>query len=374
VFNVGFVDQADAAVVDTSSAQGIETRIAFHRHGQLKINGTKSYVEVGDHQPNYVNQECNEYPLNDIAINNSSYSTMTCENQTQPLSCKFHCSNMKCLENPDTLKHQFAVTFWSFAGIYMVAQIFYAPCASLNDAISYELLGDKRHRWGRQRVWGTIGFGLIAAVSGPILDNVLREDGTTNYGICCYLFLGFMILSAMAAYGLTVPEHFNCSRMMKNIAALLREPPIVAFLTCLFLFGLFFGAIVAFLFWYLLELEESEYHNTHKVVCGLCLLMNAITEMPVLFFSGKVIKRIGEVSCLYIAFVAYGIRFLSYAFLMNIWLVLPVELLHGVTFGLMFPAATMYASRIAPPGMSATLQGLVSGIHFGFGKSFSLKK
>jgi MFS family permease len=365
VFNISLVRQNDEAGLDTSIAR----QAVIHHSGKIKINGSRDHI----HKPNFVNQdECtqSEYQLNNITVNYSSYLTMICKNQLQPLSCKFHCSNMKCLENSDSLKHPLAVTFWSFMCVYIIAQIFYAPCASLNDAVSYEILGDKRHRWGSQRVWGTIGFGSIAALSGPIFDNVLHEDGTTNYGISCYLFLGFMILSAMAAYGLRVPENFKCSKMMKNITILLKEPPVVAFLICVFLFGLFLSAIGAFLFWYLLELQESEYHNTHKVVCGLCLLMSAVTEIPCLFFSGKVIKKIGEVNCLYLAFIAYGIRFLSYSFLMNIWLVLPVELLHGVTFGLMFPAATMYANQIAPPGMSATLQGLVSGIHYGLGRWF----
>ncbi|XP_064637971.1 major facilitator superfamily domain-containing protein 6-like [Lineus longissimus] len=370
VFSVSLVKNDETAVADTTGGggRGIYTDVAIHRSGNPTNNGTGKKDDYGIRQPKPVDKDkCSEYHLNDIKYASSSYSTMTCTNQTVPLSCKFHCSNMKCRENPDSFHHQFAVTFWSFTGIYMIAQVFYAPCSSLNDAIGYEILGDKRHLWGRQRVWGTIGFGLMALLSGPILDNVLREDGTTNYGISCYLFIGFMVLSAMSAYGLKVPENFHCSKMMKNIGTLLRDPMIISFLFCLFLFGLFFGAIMSFLFWYLLELEHAEYQNTHKIVCGLSLLINTLAEIPMLFFSGKIIKKIGEINCLYIAFIAYGIRFLGYAFLMNIWLVLPIELLHGFSFGLMFPAASMYASRIAPPGMSATLQGLVSAVHFGIG-------
>jgi hypothetical protein len=71
--------------------------------------------------------------------------------------------------------------------------------------------------------------------------------------------------------------------------------------------------------------------------------------------------------CLYIAFVAYTVRFIGYSFLTNAWFVLPIELLHGLTFGLMWAAATSYGSIITPPGMSGTIQGLISGVHFGFG-------
>ena len=42
--------------------------------------------------------------------------------------------------------------------------------------------------------------------------------------------------------------------------------------------------------------------------------------------------------------------------------------LHGVCFWLMYAAACAYASIISPAGMSATVQGLIGGLHFGFGK------
>jgi hypothetical protein len=40
----------------------------------------------------------------------------------------------------------------------------------------------------------------------------------------------------------------------------------------------------------------------------------------------------------------------------NPWAVLPVELLHGVTFGLGWGAATAASTRLAPPHLAATMQ------------------
>ena len=42
----------------------------------------------------------------------------------------------------------------------------------------------------------------------------------------------------------------------------------------------------------------------------------------------------------------------------NPWAVLPIELLHGVTFGCAWAAGTLYCSRIAPRGLEATTQAL----------------
>ena len=92
-------------------------------------------------------------------------------------------------------------------------------------------------------------------------------------------------------------------------------------------------------------------------------------QVPLLFASGVIIKRVGAVPCLYLAMLAVALRFLGYSLLSNPWVVLVIEPLHGVTFGIMWAAASTYAAMIAPPGMSATIQGLVSGVHFGIGVS-----
>ena len=88
-----------------------------------------------------------------------------------------------------------------------------------------------------------------------------------------------------------------------------------------------------------------------------------------MFASGVIIKHVGAVPCLYMAMLAVALRFLGYSLLSNPWVVLVIEPLHGVTFGIMWAAASTYAAMIAPPGMSATIQGLVSGVHFGIGVS-----
>eukprot|EP00045_Choanoeca_perplexa_P006714 m.57958 g.57958 ORF g.57958 m.57958 type:complete len:104 (-) comp13753_c0_seq13:758-1069(-) len=46
-----------------------------------------------------------------------------------------------------------------------------------------------------------------------------------------------------------------------------------------------------------------------------------------------------------------------------------VEPLHGVTFAVMWSAATRQAHAIAPPGLGTTMQGLLGGMHFGLGSA-----
>lgn len=65
---------------------------------------------------------------------------------------------------------------------------------------------------------------------------------------------------------------------------------------------------------------------------------------------------------------SFGIRFLLYSIITDPWWCLPIELLQGLTFGILYATMTSYASIVAPPGTENTVQGLVGAIFEGFGK------
>lgn len=51
------------------------------------------------------------------------------------------------------------------------------------------------------------------------------------------------------------------------------------------------------------------------------------------------------------------------------WWIFPVELVfQGPTYALTYTTIVEYANAIAPPGMSATMQGLAAGMDDGFGE------
>ena len=79
-------------------------------------------------------------------------------------------------------------------------------------------------------------------------------------------------------------------------------------------------------------------------------------------------KRMGTSGVLCFACFCYMIRFLSYASLYNPQHVLWIEPLHGITYAVMWSTSCNFAHKIAPPGLGASTQGLLSGIHWGLGQ------
>ena len=77
----------------------------------------------------------------------------------------------------------------------------------------------------------------------------------------------------------------------------------------------------------------------------------------------QLLKTLGHDGMFLVALAAYVARAWGYTLLSRatVWLVLLLEVLHGVTFALMWSAATEFAKTRAPPGWDATLMSIVQG-------------
>ena len=335
----------------------LNSNVSYGANLESYLNGSEylmEYLDVRDHCQIFDHVDAN---MSDLHIWNQICESQNNANKICNLQCTTGEHSLCLSQNVDSNK-----TFRVISVMYLLANIFHAPITSLVDAIAYNILAEKRKLWGRQRLWGTIGFAVFAMTSTIVMDVVEQAHGSVDYSVSFYSFIGLCILSSLIVLFLDITESIKCRKILKNITALFRFPDVVGFLLVVTCLGTLHFAYFGFLFWFLEDL------GSNQIILGLCLVINSISEVAMLFVSGKVINLIGHVPCLYIALLAYAVRYLCYSFLTNAWFVLPIELLHGVSFGLMYAAATAYASIIAPKGLSATVQGLMAGLYFGFGK------
>lgn len=304
---------------------------------------------------------CKNYDLKQIEYNQKEYWQMLCSEDVL-LKCTMKCSHVETCSVFET-KALSTESFWIFFVLFLLGNITFSPIMSLGDAIAYDTLGPTRRlKWGKQRVFGTLGFALFAMISTVSMD--LSQSKTKSFTVAFFIFTALNILTAIVAFFMHISKDIHSGGMTKGVMEILRVGRNMVFFLIIFYFGFLTGAIEAFLYWFL----EKDLMNQHKIIPGLCILVGCISETIFLFFSGRIIKIFGQIQCLYLTFIAYFVRFIAYSFLENPWAVIPIEITHGVTFGVCWAAASSYASIIAPTGLSATFQGLLTGIHFGIGK------
>ncbi len=89
--------------------------------------------------------------------------------------------------------------------------------------------------------------------------------------------------------------------------------------------------------------------------------ITCIAEVPAFQLQDRLLDRWGVTAVLDLVQAVYGLRLALYALLpfagpSCIYMVLPVEVLHGITFACGWGAGTVNCKQLAPAGLAATLQ------------------
>ncbi|PRP86607.1 major facilitator transporter [Planoprotostelium fungivorum] len=231
-----------------------------------------------------------------------------------------------------------------------LAEFFGSAVTPMLDQLTLKMLGDQKDRFGRQRVYGTIAFGLLATPIGLLI--VWMDDASyffylsTLFGLLLFVYT-FTVPMGQKTKGDALPL-LPFWQSMKSLGSI----PSVLFFTTIALVGVCEGLFSTFLFLYLDDLQAS------RGLMGACLTINSLAEIPAFFFSGYILQRISTKAGILIGTGTFTLRFLLYFFISNPWLVLPVELLNGLTYGLLYTCAVRLASDLAPQGLEATAQAI----------------
>ena len=94
---------------------------------------------------------------------------------------------------------------------------------------------------------------------------------------------------------------------------------------------------------------------------GLAQTLATLSELPVLLFSNRLLKRLKPHGMLMMGMGFTVLRLLLYAAISTPQGVLVSQLMNGLTFAVVWVAGVSYVDQSAPPGMSATAQGLFGG-------------
>ncbi len=247
--------------------------------------------------------------------------------------------------------------FVLFIPVVAAYALFIAPVMPLVDNTVMEMLGEQRGKYGKQRLWGAVGWGIAAPLAGWLV-----ERSGLHWTFISYMVL--MTAGLLVIWFLPVRQTSLASKFWQGLRSLLRNWQWVIFLLLVFIGGTVLSIISSFLFLFLNDMNAS------KTLMGLSLTVATISELPVLFFSEQLLKRWSARGLLTFALFSSVVRCLAYSFINTSGLVLLVQLLHGPSFSAMWVAGVSYANEIAPKGMGATAQGLFSGVQLGLAGTF----
>jgi MFS transporter, PPP family, 3-phenylpropionic acid transporter len=245
-------------------------------------------------------------------------------------------------------------TYWALLPLVVLFAFAIAPAGPLADTATMTMLVNEKDMYGRVRLGGSFGWCIASVIAGVVIEQ-------TGLHSSFYLFSILMAITLLIGLKLVFPRVITRVSIQHGLHSLLRKPRWVLFLSLAFVGGIGIAAVNTYLFFYMGELGSS------KTLMWIGMVVATLSEMPVLYFSNRLIRRFNVFGLLVIGLAATGVRLLLFAMVNMPVGIIFVQLMSGLTFPLIWVAGVTYANEHAPAGMNATAQGLFGSVLMGFG-------
>jgi PPP family 3-phenylpropionic acid transporter len=204
--------------------------------------------------------------------------------------------------------------------------------------------------YGRIRLAGSLGFMVVVTAAGWVA--AMLPEGAF------LLFYGVLLLASSLIGGLLPPTQMRTQAagapIRFDLREALRDPALVGILAISFLTSIGQGTLGNFFGIFLAELGAT------SAIIGLASAIVAISEIPILLGAGWLQHRFGNMGMIALALGAYVVRFCLYAAAPTAAFVLPVQLIHGLTYAVFLLASVRIVYELAGRDRAATMQGVLA--------------
>lgn len=254
--------------------------------------------------------------------------------------------------------------FWLLFLCLLVQYCGHTTVITMQETVCFQLLGEERHKYGQQRVWGTVGVGLSAIVSGALVDLYSKGIGQKDYLPAHIITAVFLVADLFVVAFLKFP-HPERKISSSTLQGALWRPHVILVLVTTGVVGVVSGVLWTFEFLLVVEVAGKGFVH-QKLLLGLLMGVQCfLAEAPFFVLAGRIIQRLGHANALFVSLLGFTLRLILYSVVTNPWLFLPIDLLHGISFGVAYPCFTSYASSVAPLGAAATTQAIFGAMFFG---------
>jgi len=360
VFNtsIGFVQPAKMSCLELSPPSTVTTPVPVlpsttpenatlpgnHTRHRRSLDYFTDFVVVHGHLGSYhrrvqrsLDQNITEFTLNTTtaATSREQMDNITLQfhpNTTTPFSTTITPSSTTMPPKPTREyqiiydQEQVESIFLLILVVVIVGEFFSAPAVTIVDTVTLQNLGRARDRYGLQRMWGSLGWGLAMLSVGIWIDHthitvlidglgcVLPDFRLHNYQIAFIVFGVLMGLSLIVAtqfyfeksgdyrpeeaaeeggrpYGEASPEggpeqtEFHYSDLLRLLCSV--QYSSILFVAWFMGFG--YGFVFTFLFWHLEDLGGT------PTLFGVCSILSHVSELAAYFTSHKFIELVGHI-------------------------------------------------------------------------------
>jgi MFS family permease len=220
------------------------------------------------------------------------------------------------------------------------------PIAPLLDSYGMTIGERTGVAYGNMRVWGSIGFMAMTLGIGRVLGKDVSATILVAYALC-------FAITLVSVFGLPALAERHPRPILAGLGEARHNLPLLLLLTVAYLLASSSAIMYTFLGIHMQDMGGS------ASLVGLAFALVA--------FGGRLLARFGAFRLICFALAVYTVRFLAFSLITVPEWILPVQLLHGLSYGAYLMASVTLAHRIAGRQQAATAQALLTAVSFGFG-------
>ena len=222
------------------------------------------------------------------------------------------------------------------------------------EAMTLNHLGNDTHRYSMIRLWGSLGFIVIAVLIGDLLQ---------TYGADIIPLIVLFTFAVIAVTSFIVPEKLNTPHAEHSpIWHVIKQPKVLAFLLVCFLMLCGHGPYYTFYTIYLGELGYS----SHMI--GVLWAVGVLAEVVIFLLMHHLLPVFGARKLLILTLLLTTVRWLIIGFFADELLMLFVaQLIHAFSFGVFHSVGISLAHDYFTGSHQGRGQALYASVSFGAG-------
>ncbi|MBI5331277.1 MAG: MFS transporter [Betaproteobacteria bacterium] len=250
-----------------------------------------------------------------------------------------------------------ATSFWALFLVMSFISFFWSASLPLVEVTTLSHLGERTDRYGRIRLWGSVGFILVVTGLGAALD---------RYPVQILLWVILALLVGLAFTARVIPEATLAPHGPDHtpMGQVLRRPEVIALIAAAILMAAAHGPYYTF---FTIHLVESGYSKT---LAGWLWALGVVCEIGVFLVMPRVFRRVRPETVMLVTLFAAALRFLLIGWRADdLPVLLFAQLLHALTFGAYHASAMALVHRHFVGKYQARGQALYNSLAFGVGGS-----
>ncbi|MEP7376363.1 MAG: MFS transporter [Chitinophagaceae bacterium] len=236
--------------------------------------------------------------------------------------------------------------------------IFYNTIQPVLDSLSLKLVQkNSTFSYGTLRIAGAAGWAFTSIINGQLIDAL---NTTVIFAVSAVS----MLLTFIFAFTLQTGEEKVIAapdQSFKNVKEVFGNWVLLFLLFCVFLVSVAGTTIWNFYSTYMKE------NGASASLVGYGLSFQGLCELPLFYFSARIILKLGIRTTLLITVFATALRLFLYSIVKNPQAAIAIELLHGISWSLFWVVCVEYVNMLVREDWRATGQSLLYAAYYGAG-------